>query len=97
MRIGNRVGKSLLLAGISGLMLTFTNSLLLAQEVVGPKVGVFDGERVLAESEVGQEAIALINQLQEQRVWSYRHSRPKSMRSDSKLCRLPLEQQKPLN
>ena len=68
MRIGNRVGKSLLLAGISVLMLTFTNSLLLAQEVVGPKVGVFDGERVLAESEVGQEAIALINQLQEQRV-----------------------------
>lgn len=68
MRIGNRVGKSLLLAGISGLMLTFTNSLLLAQEVAGPKVGVFDGERVLAESEVGQEAIALINQLQEQRV-----------------------------
>jgi outer membrane protein len=46
----------------------FTGSPLLAQESAGPKVGVFDGERVLAESEMGQEAVALLSQLQEQRV-----------------------------
>ncbi len=68
MRIKNGLGKSFLLASICGFVLMFTNSSLSAQEATEPKVGVFDGERVLAESEAGQEAVALLNQLQEQRV-----------------------------
>ncbi|SVA50143.1 uncharacterized protein METZ01_LOCUS102997 [marine metagenome] len=68
MRIRDSVGKILFLVSICGLVVMVTSSLLVAQESAGPKVGVFDGERVLAESEVGQEAVALLNQLQEQRV-----------------------------
>ncbi len=68
MRIRGGLGKSMFCGGVCGLVLMFTGSPLLAQESAGPKVGVFDGERVLAESEMGQEAVALLSQLQEQRV-----------------------------
>lgn len=39
-----------------------------AQESVNAKVGVFDADRVLAESQPGQQALALFNQLRDQRV-----------------------------
>ena len=41
---------------------------LAAQEVVSAKVGVFNADRVLAESQPGQQALALFNQLRDQRV-----------------------------
>tara|TARA_B110000438_G_C15739322_1_gene617734 strand:- start:59 stop:613 length:555 start_codon:yes stop_codon:yes gene_type:complete len=68
MRIRGGLGKGILLEGVFVLALMLTSFPLLAQESAGPKVGVFDAERVLAESEIGQEAVALLNQLQEQRV-----------------------------
>jgi Skp family chaperone for outer membrane proteins len=39
-----------------------------AQEVIGSKIGVFNADRVLAESDPGQQALALFNQLREQRI-----------------------------
>ena len=39
-----------------------------AQEVIGAKIGVFNADRVLAESNPGQQALALFNQLREQRI-----------------------------
>ena len=39
-----------------------------AQEAIGGKVGVFNADRVLAESEPGQQALALFNQLRDQRL-----------------------------
>jgi len=68
MRIRGGLGKNMFWGGVYGLVLMFTGLPLLAQESAGPKVGVFDGERVLAESEMGEEAVALLSQLQEQRV-----------------------------
>ncbi len=41
---------------------------LAAQEVGPMKVGVFDADRVRAESQPGQQALALFNQLRDQRV-----------------------------
>ena len=41
---------------------------LVAQDASGGKIGVFDGERILAESQAGQQALALLNQLNDQRV-----------------------------
>ena len=41
---------------------------LVAQEVVGGKVGVFNADRIMAESQPGQQALALFNQLRDQRV-----------------------------
>jgi Skp family chaperone for outer membrane proteins len=41
---------------------------LTAQEVVGGKIGVFDADRIMAESQPGQQALALFNQLRDQRV-----------------------------
>ena len=41
---------------------------LAAQEVVSSKIGVFNADRVMAESEPGQQALALFNQLRDQRV-----------------------------
>jgi Skp family chaperone for outer membrane proteins len=41
---------------------------LVAQDVVGSRVGVFDADRVLAESQPGMQALALFNQLRDQRV-----------------------------
>ena len=39
-----------------------------AQEVTGGKVGVFNADRIMAESQAGQQALALFNQLRDQRV-----------------------------
>ena len=41
---------------------------LAAQEIVDQKMGVFNADRVLTESQPGQQAVALFNQLREQRV-----------------------------
>ena len=41
---------------------------LAAQEVVSAKIGVFNADRVMAESQPGQQALALFNQLRDQRV-----------------------------
>ena len=41
---------------------------LVAQDVVSSKVGVFNADRVLAESQSGVQALALFNQLRDQRV-----------------------------
>ena len=41
---------------------------LVAQEAAGAKIGVFNADRVLAESQAGQQALALFNQLRDQRV-----------------------------
>jgi Skp family chaperone for outer membrane proteins len=41
---------------------------LAAQATVSVKVGVFNADRVLAESQPGQQALALFNQLRDQRV-----------------------------
>ena len=41
---------------------------LAAQEAIGGKVGVFNADRVMAESQPGQQALALFNQLRDQRV-----------------------------
>ena len=41
---------------------------LAAQEVVGAKIGVFNADRIMAESQPGQQALALFNQLRDQRV-----------------------------
>jgi len=41
---------------------------LAAQEVTGQKVGVFNADRIMAESQAGQQALALFNQLRDQRV-----------------------------
>lgn len=41
---------------------------LIAQEVVASRIGVFSADRVLAESQPGRQALALFNQLRDQRV-----------------------------
>jgi Skp family chaperone for outer membrane proteins len=41
---------------------------LAAQETNGGKIGVFNADRVMAESQPGQQAVALFNQLRDQRV-----------------------------
>ena len=41
---------------------------LVAQEVAGSKIGVFNADRVLAESQQGQQALALFSQLRDQRI-----------------------------
>ncbi len=45
---------------------------LAAQEVVGGKIGVFNADRIMAESQPGQQALALYNQLRDQRVGELR-------------------------
>ncbi len=41
---------------------------LAAQEVTGQKIGVFNADRIMAESQPGQQALALFNQLRDQRL-----------------------------
>ncbi len=53
---------------VAALALILAGMPLGAQEVVGSKIGVFNADRVLAESQPGQQALALFNQLRDQRV-----------------------------
>ncbi len=41
---------------------------LTAQDAAAGKIGVFDADRIMAESQPGQQALALFNQLRDQRV-----------------------------
>ena len=56
---------AVLVAALASILAGFP---LAAQEVVGGKVGVFNADRVMAESQPGQQALALFNQLRDQRV-----------------------------
>ena len=56
---------AVLVAAVSSILAV---SPLAGQQVIGGKVGVFNADRVLAESEPGQQALALFNQLRDQRV-----------------------------
>ncbi len=56
---------AVLVAALASILAGFP---LTAQEVMGGKVGVFNADRVLAESQHGQQALALFNQLRDQRV-----------------------------
>ena len=53
---------------VATLALILARMPLAAQEIVDQKIGVFNADRVLAESQPGQQAVALFNQLREQRV-----------------------------
>ena len=53
---------------VAALALILAGFPLTAQEVTGGKVGVFNADRVLAESQRGQQALALFRQLRDQRV-----------------------------
>ena len=65
-RLAYRRGSlAVLVAAVSSMLAV---SPLAAQEVIGGKVGVFNADRVLAESGPGQQALALFNQLRDQRV-----------------------------
>ena len=65
-RLAYRRGSlAVLVAAVSSILAV---SPLAAQEVIGGKVGVFNADRVLAESGPGQQALALFNQLRDQRV-----------------------------
>ncbi len=46
----------------------FAGTPLVAQDVAAVKIGIFNADRVLSESQAGQQALALFNQLRDQRV-----------------------------
>ena len=53
---------------IAAMALILAGIPLAAQEVVSSKIGVFNADRVLTESQPGLQALALFNQLRDQRV-----------------------------
>ena len=65
---GLALGRGSLLALLAALALVAVGTPLAAQDVDGLKIGVFNADRVLAESDPGQQALALFNQLRDQRV-----------------------------
>lgn len=62
------LGRKSLSMFVAALALLVVGMPLAAQEVIGAKIGVFNADRVLAESQPGQQALAVFNQLREQRV-----------------------------
>ena len=56
---------AVLVAALASILAGFP---LAAQNVMGGKVGVFNADRIMAESQPGQQALALFNQLRDQRV-----------------------------
>ena len=62
------LGRSSFTVLVAALASIFTGVPLAAQEVISGKIGVFDADRVLAESQPGQEALAIFNQLRDQRI-----------------------------
>jgi Skp family chaperone for outer membrane proteins len=60
-----RVSSAVVVAALASILAGFP---LAAQETLGGKVGVFDADRVMAESQPGQQALAIFNQLRDQRV-----------------------------
>jgi Skp family chaperone for outer membrane proteins len=59
--------RGLLAAGVTALALVAGGSLS-AQEPAAMKMAVFNADRIMAESQAGQQALALFNQLRDQRV-----------------------------
>ena len=56
---------AVLVAALASILAGFP---LAAQEDAAGKIGVFDADRIMAESQPGQQALALFNQLRDQRV-----------------------------
>jgi len=56
---------AVLVAALASILAGFP---LAAQNVISGKVGVFNADRIMAESQPGQQALALFNQLRDQRV-----------------------------
>ena len=63
---------AVLLAALASILAGFP---LAAQEVIGGKVGVFNADRVMAESQPGQQALALFNHFVISELESCRSSR----------------------
>ena len=61
-------GKNLLAVGVTAVALVAGDGSLSAQESAATKFGVFNADRIMAESEAGRQALALFSQLRDQRV-----------------------------
>ena len=61
-------GKELVAVGLSAAAFAAGSGSLVAQEVAPAKIGVFNADRIMAESRAGQQALALFNQLRDQRL-----------------------------
>ncbi len=61
-------GKKLLAVGLGAAALLAGAGPLVAQEAATAKIGVFNADRIMAESQAGQQALALFNQLRDQRL-----------------------------
>lgn len=61
-------GRGLLAAGVATLAVVAGGGSLSAQEQTAVKMAVFNADRIMAESQAGQQALALFNQLRDQRV-----------------------------
>ena len=61
-------GERLLAVGVTAVALVAGGGSLSAQESAATKFGVFNADRVMAESQAGQQALALFSQLRDQRV-----------------------------
>ena len=64
-RVAFRGSNAMVVAALASILVGIP---LAAQESISAKIGVFDADRVLAESQPGQQALALFNQLRDQRV-----------------------------
>ncbi len=61
--------RDLVTVGVTALALLMGGGRLAAQDAAAPlKIGVFNAERIMAESEAGQQALAQFNQLRNQRM-----------------------------
>ena len=61
-------GRGLLVVGATTVALVTGSGSLAAQEPAVNKMAVFNADRIMAESQVGMQALALFNQLRDQRV-----------------------------
>jgi len=62
------LGRGLLAVGATAVALVAGTGLLAAQDPADIKMAVFNADRIMAESEAGKQALALFNQLRDQRV-----------------------------
>jgi Skp family chaperone for outer membrane proteins len=62
------LGRGLLAVGVTAVALVAGVASLTAQEAAVTKMAVFNADRIMAESQAGQQALALFNQLRDQRV-----------------------------
>ena len=61
-------GKGLVAVGVTAVALVAGGGSLSAQESATLKIGVFNADRIMSESQAGQQALALFSQLRDQRV-----------------------------